>query len=87
MRYILVLHDLVDADLGDLEPEEVDECDRFASDIAGLVLCDSPEAVGAGIQKATRDQVDWRLFEIVRNRAEPRTVILEQDGKTVRSIQ
>jgi hypothetical protein len=87
MRYILVLHDLLDADLGDLEPEEVDECDRFMSDVAGLVLCEDSKAVEEGIRKADRDQVEWRLFEVVGSSAEPRTVCFESNGRTVRSIQ
>ena len=56
-------------------------------DIHSIVPCDSAVQVQKAIDSnRCRRRGDWQVFEAADGRFEPRVVVFERDGKTVRSI-
>ena len=65
----------------------IDECDAYAADTRGIVLCKDVEAAGFAIKAAADHDCgcDWALYEVVGDKTVRRAITFESDG-TVQEI-
>jgi hypothetical protein len=84
MRYMVALHT---TDLEDDMGGEVEEAVDVTSYVGSIELCEDTRAVARALCKARESQMDWVVFEIVRGKAQLRSIVSKMDGNCLYDVE